>query len=284
MKRQIRNEHGALAIEAIFGITIFLITILSIMFLTLIIRLQANMQYALGQTAKEISGYYYLLDKVGIAAATAGGSGADVSEINKTIGYVLDFSDSASNVANGVNDSGILDGSFDYESLKKMPLNEIGDLHDKACSIEAQLEQLLEENDDPKAQITAVLSVFAKTMLNKGVSYYIAPVVCRAIMPRYLGGNKESTNKMLASVGIEGGINAIDFSGSQLLTDNRSIKLVAAYEVDLADFTFGLVHKTLVFRQVASTAAWIAPDGTNTYRLDQLEFPAIEDPDGEGDE
>lgn len=281
MKRQIRNEHGALAIEAIFGITIFLITILSIMFLTLIIRLQANMQYALGQTAKEISGYYYLLDKVGIAAATAGGSGADVSEINKTIGYVLDFSDSASNVANGVNDSGILDGSIDYESLKKIPLDEIATLHETADNIGAQLE-LLEA--DPKGQITAVLSVFAKTMLNKGLSYYVAPMVCRAIMPRYLGGNKESTNKMLASVGIEGGINAIDFSGSQLLTDNRSIKLVAAYEVDLADFTFGLVHKTLVFRQVASTAAWIAPDGTNTYRLDQLEFPAIEDPDGEGDE
>lgn len=56
-----RKEKGAFAIEAVIGITLFMLTIIAIMFMSVIIRVQANMQYALGQTAKEMSGYSALI-------------------------------------------------------------------------------------------------------------------------------------------------------------------------------------------------------------------------------
>ena len=271
MKQHSRSETGAFAIDAVFGITIFLMVVLSLIFMSLIIKVQSNIQYALNQTAKEISGYYYLLDKAGIAAITSGSSSNGVKDIDQTVGYVLDFADSADTMADKYSDeiTHLSEGELSIEDLKNINLDDVKQLHEQAGKIGSQIETLA---GDPKSQIKGILSVFAKTMVNKGLSYYVTPLLCRAIMPRYLGGDKASTDKMLDTSGI-GSIDKIDFSQSQLLTDKRSIKLVAAYKLNASSFTFGLVDEEMIFRQVASTAAWIAPDEKNTYKLNQLTIP-----------
>ena len=58
MNRNNRKESGAFAIETLLSLTVFIIAITALLMLSLIIRAQANMQYALNQTAKEISGYF----------------------------------------------------------------------------------------------------------------------------------------------------------------------------------------------------------------------------------
>lgn len=67
MIKFIKKERGAFAVDAILGITLFLLSILSIMCVSIIIKIEAAMQYAVDQTAKELSSYYYLLDKIGVA-------------------------------------------------------------------------------------------------------------------------------------------------------------------------------------------------------------------------
>ena len=279
LKKNSNKEKGALAIDAILGITFFFVTVLSIMFISLIVRVQANIQYALGQTAKEISGYYYLLDKIGVAAATTGSDSSGVKDIDETVGYVIDFSDEAVDMSDKVSKINITDG-ISMDDFKNIDKDDVKKLYKTAGDIGSKLEII---GDDPKGQITAVLSVFAKTMVNKGLSYYIAPMVCKAIMPRYMGGNKEAANKMLNAAGITGGIDSLDFTQSQLLTDKRSIKLVVYYELNAADFTFGIVDKKMIFCQAASTAAWINPDQVNTYKISQLTIPEIvsEEPEEE---
>ncbi len=271
MKLRWKREEGAFSIDALLGITFFMISILALMFMALIIRVQANVQYALGQTAKEISGYYYLLDKCGLAAATTGGNSSRAKDVDETIGYVIDFSDGSKEMGEDLSDFNLMDGISEDE-LNDLSENadNAKDLYETAGKIGNNLKTI---GSNPKEQIMGVLSVFAKTMVNRGLSYYVAPMVCKAIMPRYLSGDAASTNEYLESIGIEGGIDGMDFSQSQLLTDNRSIKLVVVYKLNTEALTFGIVKTELIFRQSASTAAWIAPDGENTYKLSQLEIP-----------
>ncbi|MBQ7014080.1 MAG: hypothetical protein IJN11_09255 [Oscillospiraceae bacterium] len=266
MKRWQKAEEGAFSIDALLGITFFMISILALMFMALIIRVQANVQYALGQTAKEISGYYYLLDKFGLAAITTGADERATEEVDETIGYILEFSQKGSEMKGNL-DVNLFDG-ISEEELKNLGENEkdAAELYKTSQKITANMKDL---SSDPVSQIANILSVFAKTMANKALSYYVAPAVCKSIMPRYMAGDLESTNEYLESVGVVGGLSGMDFSQSQLLTDKRSIKLVVIYKLDPAPLTFGIVRMEdgLIFRQCASTAAWVNPDDKNLYSL-----------------
>lgn len=258
----LKNEDGAFAIDAIFGITLFMISILSIMFMVMIVRVQSSVQYALGQTAKEISGYYYLIDKVGLAKFTAE---KNTSEINTTIGYVLDFADAGKDMSEDLTKINITDGlsSKELEILKdqKASAEQLADIGRKLGN------QVKTLSKDPKSQIVALLSVFA----NKAISHYIAPYVCQAIMPRYMAGDLESTNEMLESVGVEGGLAGMDFTHSELLKDGRSIKLVVVYKLNPEKITFGMVKNSeMTFRQVVSTAAWVVPNGNSLKALKDI--------------
>ena len=265
LKKRSEKEKGSLAIESVLGITVFMITILTIMFISLIVRVQANVQYALGQTAKEISGYYYLLDKMGFAAATTGADSKKVKDVDKAIGDVFDFAGDAETIGDN-----IMNIDFgDFDTLEPLTDYDYEQLAEKANKIGSDLELL---SKDPGKQITSILSVFAKTMSNKAMSYYIAPYVCRSVMPRYMGGDTAAANKMLEAAGVEGGMKNIDFSQSQLLTDGRSIKLVAMYKLDVSKISFGIIKSELIIRQAASTAAWVRPDGVNTKYIKDVKI------------
>lgn len=264
MKTLLKREKGDFAVEAVLGLTIFMIAVLSIMLMSMLVRVQATMQYALGQTAKEISGYYYLLDKLGLASLTSGASAEDVSEVNQTIGRVINFADESSSKVSDIDFS----EGIDFETIAD--ISDPEEMLDQAKEICDDIDALAE---DPKGQLQAVLTVFGKSMVNKGISYYVAPFVCKAIMPKYLSEDRDAVEEYLKSVGIEDGIKGLDFSQSQLLTDGRSIKLVVMYKVNTKSITFGLVDKDIYFEQTATTAAWIRPDGESKKYLTDLVEP-----------
>lgn len=266
-----KEEKGAFSIDAIFGITFFMIAIIALMFMSLIIRVQSNIQYALGQTAKEISGYYYLIDKVGLAGATAGSNRTTTAD--ETIGYVLDFSDSSSKVMNDVS-------TFNFDPKDQQLMEDIknaqGNIDVTWQCFENMKTSFNTIASDPKQQIRDVLSVFSKTAANQMMGYLVAPLVCKAIFPKYLAGaSSSSLNDYYEAAGIE---NA-DFTGSQLLTDKRSIKIVINYDLNVEQYTLGVVKQKLHFQQVATTAAWIRPDGTNTYGLNKISEALNDEPE-----
>lgn len=277
MKPKFHQENGAIAIEAVIGLTFFMITIIAIMFMAMVIKVQSTMQYALGQTAKEISGYYYLLDKTGLTKVTAGGNSDKTKNVDEAIGHVIDFSSKTGNAIKEGEEfvSSVTSDELDLTSLP----SDIKNIGNQASEVYAAANNLTKDFDtlseDPAGQLKNIFSVFAKTMTNKALSYYIAPHVCRAIMPRYLAGDKDSSNNMLESMGVKlenkTGLESLDFSQSELLADGRSIKLVVIYKINPEKITMGFVKlpedKWPVFRQTACTAAWIAPDGKNTLTV-----------------
>ena len=252
-----KRETGAIAIEAVIGLTFFMLSILALMLMSLIIRIEANMQYAVDQTAKELSSYYYLLDAAGVAKLTSGTSAsadADVENINQIIDNVVSFSSSTN------------EASDNFAELANGDLSKISAIaEDNYPAMQASANNIWESvksfSDDPEGQVKAVISVFAHSLGNKAMSYYVTPYLCRMLMPKYLSGDLESTNEYLETVGIEGGMDAVDFTYSSLLADGRTIRVEAIYKLNTKKLTFGLIDVDLIFRQTAVTAAWVTPNG-----------------------
>lgn len=278
MKLHKNSEQGAIAIEALISLTFFLLAILAIMFMSLMVRLQANMQYALDQTAKEISGYYYLVDKMGLAGLTSGVVGEDTQKknenLNQAIGTVVSFSEKA-------NPAGA-DIDFEYGVSFEEITNAGDDIHQLAIQGQKLKNEVSAITKDPKGQVQAVLLVCTKSAIQGGLSKFVAPFICQNTMPKYLvsssSGNSgksvnERANEMLENAGIPGGLdgNSVSFTHSELLADGRSIKLVVVYQVDSEKLTLEMVKgQKFTFKQVASTAAWVVPEGEKKRKLSEI--------------
>ena len=244
-----KSENGAVSIDALIGLTFFMITIISIMFMSMIIKIQADMQYAINQTAKEISGYYYLLDKIGLASVMSGESNDNTAEEFRD----MDNFDDLMNVGNDLNSM--------EETANKLA-NKF-----KSTS-----------KDDAISQLKSVLSLFGKTMINRGFSFFVAPIVCKAIVPKYLTSG--DINQYCKSTGLSWNNRTdktseyIDFKGSQFLLDGRSIKIDVKYTLNTKSLTFGFVDYTMTFHQTAATAAWIRPEKNSSKKfISEIKVP-----------
>lgn len=265
----LKNEKGAFSVDAILGLTFFMLTILALMFVSMIIRVQSTVQYALGQTAKEISGYYYLMDKFGLASISSGANSAatdkNISDLNNTIGSIIEFTGDIDNVAGSIDfDDGLISSVKDYateDNLEK--------LQSDAQELGKNLKTYTEKGTAID-QLKAVIQVFGKSLINRGFSYHVAPLVCEALMPKYLSSDGD-LNAFYEKTGINP--DSIDFRDSQLLLDGRSIKLVVEYDIDTEKLTFGMIKGKLHFRQVATTAAWIRPNGDSQKKIADIKLP-----------
>lgn len=62
-----KGERGSFTIEAILSLSIFMFAFVAIVSLATIAKVVSTTQYAIDQLAKEISQYYYIAERVGIA-------------------------------------------------------------------------------------------------------------------------------------------------------------------------------------------------------------------------
>mgnify|MGYP004536903303 FL=1 len=214
---------GAFAIETLISVTIFMMAILALMMFTVIIRTEARMQYALNQTAKEISSYYYVLDKTGLGFGVKGNR--NVEDMNKLI-------DGVSNLTK-------------EEKTGNWKIDDFSNIND--------IYQLIKDKD-PLTVIKSVFQYAAATGINSKISELIAPPLCQALMPKYIAG--DNTDKYLQSMGVGNSIEDVNFSQSDFMGDEESINLVAVYKINTKSITFGMIDQELTICQTASVKAW----------------------------
>lgn len=214
---------GAFAIETLISVTIFMMAILALMMFTVIIRTEARMQYALNQTAKEISSYYYVLDKTGLGFGVE--KSGDVEDMNKLI-------DGVSNLTK-------------EEKTGNWKIDDFSNVND--------IYQLIKDKD-PLTVIKSVFQYAAATGINSKISELIAPPLCQALMPKYIAG--DNTDKYLQSMGVGNSIEDVNFSQSDFMGDEESINLVAVYKINTKSITFGMIDQELTICQTASVKAW----------------------------
>lgn len=256
---KIRREDGVISIETTVCLSLFLFAFLSIISLAKIAKVESMTQYAIDQVAKEMSKYYYIASKVGLAQT----SNMSADNLDQTVSSIFDFADLANSAAQEYGSNTDPDGVQGYVDL----IQSAGDDVEQVISIGKQFSSAFGSIlNDPKGLITTLGKMFAARLENELMGRLIAQPVSRALFPKYIAGNigdpEATADAILKKLGVVDGLNGLSFACSNFLADGQTINVVVIYAVEVE--AFGLFEKKLFIQQTASTAAWLCNHGDSS--------------------
>ena len=245
-----KGEKGSFTVEAILSLSIFMFAFVTIVSLATVAKIESTTQYAIDQTAKEISKYTYIASRANLLVHPKDSAEATVDSIDEAVQSMYDFSDvlSSSTGGNGVtlNSEGLSD------MLSGMSGDDFKSITASAQNVYNSFAPLM---SDPKGAITALAQVVAQKGGSALVSRVIAQPLCKALLPKYIT-QQDDASAVLEKMGVVNGLDGLDFSLSTFLMDQRTINVVLVYEIDVKGF--GIFDQKLIVKQTASTAAWLA--------------------------
>ena len=191
------GQKGALTIEASISYSIFLMIIVTILYIMRIVYAYGLMQHAVSQTAKELSMYAYLYQVAGINDLNqqiAGATGERTGKLNEDMGEVVQFYEDFS--------SGDLNASYDGTTDPKEILKNIG---------------------------AAILGEAGRE-----VNHQLFEAVARPMIEGYIGADSKgnSADARLKALRVVGGIDGLDLNSSSFYEDGATIDLVVCYSID----------------------------------------------------
>ncbi|MBR5349048.1 MAG: hypothetical protein IK125_07415 [Lachnospiraceae bacterium] len=254
-----RRENGVISIETTVCLSLFLFAFMSIISLAKIAKVESMTQYAIDQVAKEMSKYYYIASKVGVASSY----GTSADNLDQTVSSIFDFADLANSAVQDYGNNTSPDDVQGYVDL----MQSAGDDVEQAISIAKTFGESFQSIlSDPKGLITTLGKMFLDTGKNIAMSRLIAQPVSRALFPKYISGNngnpEATADAILKKLGVVDGLDGINFGCSTFLEDGESINVVIVYTVKVE--AFGLFEKKLLIQQTASTAAWLCDHGDSS--------------------
>ena len=238
-----KKEKGSATIEAIVSLSIFVFAFVAIYSIVNMCIVQAAVQQALNKSAKEVSQYYYFVDKFNLADPLSG-KGLN-EESQKAIGVLDSFEDFLSQ---GQSTSNQLVGTTQDFSISNIQAS-IDNVKQLGNSTEDLCETLGKIKSNPmdylKSFATLAASNVAEDAKNK-----VAEMLAEAMSERHF----EALD--LEGMGVREGFEGMDFSGSRILqlTNPEDITLVVVYELEVADilpFDF-----SITISQSAKTRGW----------------------------
>lgn len=261
------KEEGTYTIEAAISLTIFIFAYIIIVSLATTARVEGITQYALNQTAKEISQYCYIADRAGFSASKMKPTASQSEKMNQAddvieaIGELMNIgSSTGQNMAQNLK-------SGDLSASIKGVQNNIMAINSGVQNVFSKVQNFA--SDNPIASVKVLLSGIGKEVIGNAASRVIGIALCKTLMPKYITSNTARANEVLEKLGIEGGFNGINFGMSTVLWDGRSINLVCIYQIKLPGL---LGERHINVQQSASTAAW--------YKETSLEEAAKSVPSG----
>ena len=261
-------QCGYYSIEAALAVFPFILACLAVIMLVAAVRTESTVRSALDQTAREISQYCYLAGKAGELTGVTSKSGGSTQEIRQAEELLDSFSEFASMI-------GELSGSGGIEGMLSGVTGELSSLSDESgyssvVSAASRLGKNLSAfADDPRSALFTLAGVLINRGASEAVSRAAAIPLCRMLFPKYIveSGKAADADEELRRIGVDGGLDGIDFGLSSVLADGKTVKVVAFYRIKLLGF--GFLPGEIKVCQTASTAAWL---------------PEIPDTDGGGDD
>ena len=248
-----RSERGSLTIEAILSLSIFLFAFVTIVSLATIAKVESTTQYAIDQVAKEISQYYYIAERVGVANTGTEG----VKEIDDAVQAIFDFADKSSTVASNYSSTTAADLGEMIENMPQIS-NDVNEVSAAAENVYNSFGPIFE---DPKGIVSSLATMMVKQVGNELITRVIAQPLCKALVPKYITSSGDA-DAILEKMGVVDGLDGLDFRMSSFLSDQRSINVVVVYQIKVNGF--GVFDDTLVVKQTASTAAWVTGTSLET--------------------
>lgn len=241
-----KSERGSFTIEAILSLSIFMFAFVTIVSLATIAKVESTTQYAIDQVAKEISQYYYIAERVGIANTDSSG----VDEIDDAVQAIFDFTDKSTTVASNYSSTTATDLGTMLDTFSGIG-NDVNEVTAAAENVYNSFGPIFE---DPKGIVSSLATMMVKEVGNELITKIIAQPLCKALVPKYITSNGDA-DAVLEKMGVVDGLDGLDFRMSSFLSDQRSINVVVVYQIKVNGF--GIFDDTLVIKQTASTAAWV---------------------------
>ena len=248
--RNKNEEKGAVIVEATFVIPMFVMLVITIMWVANLCTAQAKIQVAINSAAKEIASYSYLYGLTGVndyrkQLANAG------KESTATVDTAID---GVGQVFTGLGQAGesgqqIANGNLDdaYANIK----DSYNNANDGVSKINTAYEVI---KKDPKSFLIGL----GKASASVGIDYVTscaAGALGKFFSEKHLTPEGVSANAYLQKLGVVGGFEGIDFSHSQFCSSGGDdIVIVAQYQLSPIKFFNIDVKYNIV--QTARTKAW----------------------------
>ena len=234
MKKQ--KEAGSLTVEAAIFLMLFIVFFVSLMNIVDIVRAQILIQNGIMQTAKELSQYSYVLTKTGIVESS--------NQNYETVKAVRSDIDSVANDITEISGAiGNIQNSGDIGSSVQTIIN-------SSNSMSGVLDSYIENPESILAAAIAVgrdrLEAFAKTAVISSIT--------KSRLKTHLSVNGVDPDERLKKLGIEAGLDGLDFSESKWFDEgNQDIYIVCKYTIQLK---YMFLEKDCSFKVCAATRIW----------------------------
>lgn len=258
-----KRQRGSLTIEAALVLGMFLFAYAAIISITNFIRAQMIIQYSLGQAAKEISAYCYLVSKTGLLDDSARVHSEaetfknDTDEVIDTVVKLYEAldegADSISSSVTAIPECTDLDELI--SSIEEAKANSVDVYTNVSTSAKTAVSTGEAYFSNPAAILKGICSVGKDEAFSDIKTYLIAAPISKALVARQIGlyGQDSQGRDVLERLGVVGGMDGISFAGSTLFNDGETICVSATYAMKLP---FGILDKEFYFNQAASTRAW----------------------------
>lgn len=241
------NQKGSITVEAAMALPLFMFAFFALLLLATTVRAQSNIQYALDQTAKEISQYYYVAEKLGLNEDYTPDSSAldEVNAFKENMGAFSDATtgmvDAAGNVPSTAN--GDLKGLLES-------VDNVEKAYNQFVATGSDITEYFKNPQDIIASFGTIAESSIKTDL---MSKVVVPILVKTLMPKYVT-NEGDISKTLESMGVVNGFDGMDFQLSRLAQDGEDIHLIATYQIK--PLGFGLIDYEFNIMTSASTRVW----------------------------
>ncbi|MBT9776422.1 hypothetical protein GPL15_07885 [Clostridium sp. MCC353] len=260
----LKKEKGSLTVEAAIVLVIFIFGYISIITIGSFIRAQMIIQYSITQAAKDISAYCYLVSKTGLMddsknlAGEAGKFKKDTDTVIDTVvklyGAVSDGADHITNSVTEIQENKDITGKL--ESLENLGSGAAADYQNIMNAANAMADTGTDYFSDPRAILKGLGAVAKDTAFSQAKSIALAAPISKALVKRQvdLYNTAGSSGDILEKLGVVDGMEGLNFTGSTLFNDGKTITVRVTYSMKVDYPFFDL--KEFHFIQTVSTEAW----------------------------
>ncbi len=256
MKKRLKNERGAIVVEATISFTTFIFLLYIIYSIVDICYIQAKVGIALNSAAMDISQYSYLYYKFGLDSVDDAVSGAASSSralANDTIKGLDKLMSGISDIDESIDAE---NGTADFDSLMDALDEAEGGASDLADNINDYADALAES---PMGFVKGMGMLALNESSSAGKSL-MAQAMGKAFMKKNLkdssGGDVDA---FLRRYHVVDGLDGLSFAGTEYLVSvdgksSNSLRLTCSYEVQVVNLLNTDINIT--FCQSASTDVW----------------------------
>ena len=252
----IKNKRGSVSVEASLVLILFIFFFISIILICKLARTQVVLQHGVNQIAGEISKYSYIANKLELVKEK--GTNEAVEKTDKLVGEIGNFAQVVNTEKEKLISGNLNNGVFDLLGAYKNAGESSGGLDDSIDIIvnsgTGLANSFKEYFKDPVGIINGFAQVAKDEISNYAVSKFVLSPLCKLLLEKYVGKTGESTHETLVKMGVNNGIDGVNFDASTIFNDGKTVNVTAFYTMTI-DLPL-LIKRDFVFKVSASTISW----------------------------